>query len=132
MRELRVHEDLPFLPARKSGEEWQPIAKRRQIPSWFTKAPPGRAGFFTPYSDWCPSHWLKADLAQPGPGTLSKNFVVYNNDKQFLINEIERIKSSYDPYEVLSTFKNIHPQLYRGEKWPRKFGQAVRWRICYR
>ena len=70
---------------------------------------------FTPYSDWCPAHWLKASLAQPGPGTLSKNFVVYNNDKQFLINEIERVKSSYDPYEVLSTFKNIHPQLYRGD-----------------
>ena len=41
------HEDLPGCPARKSGEEWQPVAKRRQIPSWFTKAPPGRAGFFT-------------------------------------------------------------------------------------
>ena len=23
------HEDLPFLPARKSGEEWQLVAKRR-------------------------------------------------------------------------------------------------------
>jgi hypothetical protein len=70
---------------------------------------------FTPYANWCPSHWLKADLAHPGPGTLSRNFVAYNNDKQFLINEIERIKSSYDPYEVLNTFKNIHPQLYRGD-----------------
>ena len=70
---------------------------------------------FTPYSNWCPSHWLKADLAEPGAGILSKNFVVYNNDKQFLINEMERIKSSYDPYEALSTFKNAHPQLYRGD-----------------
>ena len=42
-----LHEDLPGCPARKSGEEWQPVAKRRQTPSWFTKAPPGRAGFFT-------------------------------------------------------------------------------------
>jgi hypothetical protein len=45
--DFALHEDLPGCPARKSGEEWQPVAKRRQIPSWFTKAPPGRAGFFT-------------------------------------------------------------------------------------
>ncbi len=45
--ELRIHEDLPGCPARKSGEEWQPVAKRRREPSWFTKAPPGRAGLFT-------------------------------------------------------------------------------------
>ena len=50
------HEDLPGCPARKSGEEWQPIAKRRQIPSWFTKAPPGRAGFFTPGAFDCRPH----------------------------------------------------------------------------
>ena len=24
------------------------------------------------------------------------------------------------------------PTVTRGEKWPRKFEQAVRWRICYR
>ena len=42
-----VHEDLPGCPARKSGEEWQPVAKRRKEPSWFPKAPPGRAGLFT-------------------------------------------------------------------------------------
>ncbi len=47
VRAAHLHEDLPGCPARKSGEEWQPVTKRRQIPSWFTKAPPGRAGFFT-------------------------------------------------------------------------------------
>ena len=43
----QFHEDLPGYPARKSGEEWQPVAKRRKEPSWFPKAPPGRAGLFT-------------------------------------------------------------------------------------
>ena len=43
---IRIYQDLPGCPARKSGEEWQPVAKRRHIPSWFTKAPPGRAGLF--------------------------------------------------------------------------------------
>ncbi|MGH7183537.1 MAG: IS1 family transposase, partial [Nitrospiraceae bacterium] len=41
---IAIHEDLPGCPARKSGDEWQLVAKRRLIPSWFTKAPPGRAG----------------------------------------------------------------------------------------
>ena len=44
---VAVHEDLPGCPARKSGEEWQPVAKCRKEPSWFTKAPPERAGLFT-------------------------------------------------------------------------------------
>ena len=42
-----IYQDLPECHARKSGDEWQLVAKRRQIPSWFTKAKPGRAGFFT-------------------------------------------------------------------------------------
>ena len=42
-----IHEDLPGCPSRKSREEWHPVAKRREILSWFTKAPPGRAGFVT-------------------------------------------------------------------------------------
>ena len=46
-RSIPIHEDLPGYPARKSGEEWQPVAKRRKEPSWFTNAPPGRAGLFT-------------------------------------------------------------------------------------
>ena len=50
--ESGLHQDLPGCPARKSGEEWQPVAKRRHIPSWFTKAPPGRAGFFTGPRVW--------------------------------------------------------------------------------
>ena len=53
-----LHEDLPGCPARKSGEEWQPIAKRRQIPSWLTKAPPGRAGFFTTRIEGASDIWL--------------------------------------------------------------------------
>jgi len=39
-----LHEDLPGCPARKSGEKWQPVAKRRKIPSWFTKIPAWKGG----------------------------------------------------------------------------------------
>ena len=40
---------------------------------------------FTPYADWCPSHWIKPDLSAPGPGLLSPNFVVYDGDKDRLV-----------------------------------------------
>jgi len=69
---------------------------------------------FTPYSEWCPSHWIKDDLSQPGAGQLSPNFVVYHNDKQKLIQEITRIKASFVPGEARKTFETYHPQLLRG------------------
>ena len=36
---------------------------------------------FTPYSNWQPSHWIKAD-PHLRAGALSRNFVVYNNEKE--------------------------------------------------
>ena len=71
---------------------------------------------FTPYSEWCPSHWIKSDLARPGPGQLSENFVVYGNDKRRLISELERLKCSYDPAAVVRRFERHHPQLFRGDQ----------------
>ena len=69
----------------------------------------------TPYANWCPSHWLKDDLAQPGPGTLSPNFVVYDNDKNVLIDRILQIKARYKATEVVDTFHRYHPQLFYGD-----------------
>ena len=69
---------------------------------------------FTPYANWCPSHWIKEDLAQEGPGELSPNFITYHNDMDRLISEINCIKSTYDPYQVVDTFDRYHPQLHCG------------------
>ena len=69
----------------------------------------------TPYSDWCPSHWIKPDLSRAGPGELSPNFIVYDNDKNKLIEEIARVKRSYNPAMVVETFHRNHPQLYFGD-----------------
>ena len=69
---------------------------------------------FTPYSDWCPSHWLKPDLSKEGPGGLSPNFIIYNNDKRKLIQEIERVKRTYNPANVVHTFHTYHPQFFFG------------------
>lgn len=70
---------------------------------------------FTPYAEWCQSHWIKEDLTVSGPGKLSPNFVVYDNDKDRLVAEIKRLKDSYDPNTVVETFRRYHPQLYYGD-----------------
>ena len=69
---------------------------------------------FTPYSDWCPSHWLKPDLSKMGRGGLSPNFIVYDNDKAKLVREIERVKRRYNPAVVVQNFHRNHPQLFFG------------------
>ena len=69
---------------------------------------------FTPYSNWCPSHWIKEDLKIPGTGALSSNFIVYENSKQKLIEEIIKVKSQFNPNEVRRTFFKYHPQLFYG------------------
>ena len=71
---------------------------------------------FTPYSEWCPSHWLKEDLSVNGSGQLSPNFIVYNNDQQKLVEKIKMIKSNFDPYKVVNNFLEYHPQLFYGDK----------------
>lgn len=69
----------------------------------------------TPYAGWCQSHWIKDDLGAAGPGELSPNFVVYHNDKDRLIAEIQRIKAAYEPAKVVDTFQEVQPQLYYGD-----------------
>jgi hypothetical protein len=80
---------------------------------------------FTPYSDWCPSHWLK-DPTREGPGVLSPNFVVYDNELEILVDEIRRVKATHDPSEVQRTFQKYHPQfMYGGMDELRKFVRMV-------
>jgi hypothetical protein len=70
---------------------------------------------FTPYSHWCPSHWIKEDLSISGEGALSSNFVVYNNNKEMLIQEISRIKADFNSNKVRETFKFHHSQFIEGD-----------------
>jgi hypothetical protein len=72
------------------------------------------AKVFTPYADWCPSHWIKSDLRIPGAGRLPSNFVVYDNSKDFLISEIQRLRASFDPNAVRRQLLVDHPELYVG------------------
>jgi len=69
----------------------------------------------TPYERWCGAHWIK-DVRQPGPGTLSPNFIVYANDRHRLIEALNRLKTSHQVSSVVETFREQHPQLWRGDE----------------
>jgi hypothetical protein len=69
---------------------------------------------FTPHSNWCSGHWIKDDPHAAGPGRLSPNFIVYNNDLDTLKAEIQRVKASHQPEQVFKTFTTHHPQFWQG------------------
>jgi hypothetical protein len=69
----------------------------------------------TPRSEWSGAHWIKKDLTVPGPGELSPNFLVYDDDVEKLTDQLEMVRSTYDPARNLNTFKEFHPHLYRGD-----------------
>jgi hypothetical protein len=73
------------------------------------------AYIFTPYANWCPSHWIKNDLFAAGPGELSSNFIVYDNDKTKLLRKINYIKNIYEPQVVFDNFVKNYPQLFYGD-----------------
>jgi hypothetical protein len=71
---------------------------------------------FTPYANWCPSHWIKPRLFEEGPGELPSNFIIYDNDVERLSSELRRIKASYDPRAVVASFQKFHPHYFRGNE----------------
>jgi hypothetical protein len=73
------------------------------------------AKVFTPYSLWCPSHWIKDDLFVPGPGRLNANFVVYDNDVQVLKQRICEVRNTFDARGNVEEFVRANPALANGD-----------------
>ncbi len=71
---------------------------------------------FTPRSEWAGAHWLKPDDMASGPGEHSSNFVVYENTVEAFVDKIRAARDSFDPARRLRTFREAHPQLYRGNR----------------
>ena len=59
---------------------------------------------------------MKDDLSRSGPGTLSSNFIVYDDDVEKLMSHIEQVRSSYDPLKVIDTLRSMQPQLFFGDR----------------
>jgi glycosyltransferase involved in cell wall biosynthesis len=71
---------------------------------------------FTPQPEWAGAHWMKPDLSVPGPGTHSRNFVVYANNVDNLVARLERASAEFNPARVREEFLTTQPQLYRGDR----------------
>lgn len=69
----------------------------------------------TPRPAWAGAHWIKEDLTVPGPGDLSPNFLVYDDDVEKLTDQLEMVRSTFDPARNLRTFKEFQPHLYFGD-----------------
>jgi hypothetical protein len=73
------------------------------------------ACIFTPKAEWAGAHWIKEDLTVPGPGVLSPNFFVYDDDVGKLTDQLEMARSSFNPDRNLRTFREYQPELYHGD-----------------
>jgi hypothetical protein len=62
---------------------------------------------FTPYAGWCDAHRLHDH-------TLSPNFVIYNNDKERLIQAIQHHKEQASPQAVVDQFLKYHGHFMQG------------------
>lgn len=70
----------------------------------------------TPFKNWAPSHYVNKNAYEKGEGDLGRNFIVYDNDKAALKNEILKIRSNYNPQAVIKEFADAYPHLYHGDK----------------
>jgi hypothetical protein len=73
------------------------------------------AKVYTPYAKWAWAHYHKPDLTIPGPGPLSDNFVVYNNQLEELCERIEEDKLAFDPHQNLERFKREDGKFLDGD-----------------
>lgn len=76
----------------------------------------------TPYANWCHAHYLETPK-RGCSGRLPENFIVYNNDKQQLVRELERLKRDYNAETALANFKRDQPHFYLGN--PTKLARVV-------
>ncbi len=76
----------------------------------------------TPYASWCHAHYLETP-ERGRSGRLPENFIVYNNDKQQLVSELERLKRDYNAETALANYKQDQPHFYRGN--PNELARVV-------
>ena len=71
---------------------------------------------FTPYAEWCPAYFLNKSPYEKGSGTLGRNFIVYDNDKEKLRSLLKRLRHDYDSKKVIKNFINDYPDYYKINK----------------
>ena len=77
----------------------------------------------SPYREWFPAHWIKADVHQVEADGISPNFIVYENDKRRLVDELARIRKTYSSATVVRQFKEHQGTFFYGN--PAKMNEFV-------
>ncbi len=67
----------------------------------------------TPYAHWCHAHYM-ATPERGHTGELPQNFIVYDNDRQQLVSELERLRRDYNAEAALANFQRDQPHFYWG------------------
>lgn len=67
----------------------------------------------TPYAGWCDAHRLPGE-ACAGNGGLPPNFIVYDSDKEKLVQAIRELRQKSDPHEAVNSFKKNHGHFLTG------------------
>jgi hypothetical protein len=70
---------------------------------------------FTPRAEWAGAHWMKEAATEPGPGEHSSNFVIYDNDVDTLVEQLQLARDTFDPELRLATFRDEQPHLLYGD-----------------
>jgi hypothetical protein len=69
----------------------------------------------TPFPDWTPSHWIKQNINEPGPGRLGSNFIVYDNNMGKLLRCLMEARRNWNPLNVRNQFISEYGKYYFGD-----------------
>jgi hypothetical protein len=68
-----------------------------------------------PHRRWAPSHYVDKSIHDRGEGNLSRNFLIYDNDKERLVTMINQVRSSYRAEAVVEELRIRQPHLFQGD-----------------
>ena len=70
---------------------------------------------FAAHNRWCPSHYINKSVHQAGEGELGRNFRVYNDDVDLLVEQLLAARENHSPDQVIQYFGEDYPHLYHGD-----------------
>lgn len=68
-----------------------------------------------PQAWWAMVHFIRPDVARPGVGDLSENFLIYDSDPDKLAVQLQHARDTFDPYRNFGTFVANNGTFFCGE-----------------
>lgn len=66
----------------------------------------------TPYAKWLPAHFVDKNIYEQGEAKLGRNFVVYDNKIDKLVQLLERARNNFNSTKNLNRFKEDYPSYF--------------------